>query len=406
MLDRQTGQPVLDRNGQKKMIQGTDLEHFRIQAADVLRGVDFDGRRVDPPHDMASLLEARAAEVYGPTPTSLGILFLSPNVKDVYRFGNTAWAKPQAGGKGFLTRACDGQVVTQEMIRQDGKSRMVFNPMDSNGCPKRCACLDEEGRVVHQECPVGCKARAELTVVLPDLGIPRQFNLRTGGLNDIRGLMKDLRAHDGRLNAGLFRLVRFHKEVNHVTEDGGTVKVGKWICRIELPLQGGMQYLTAGVSQNFAQLTGKPTHQIEAVWEDVEPLDTAFMIEPGNGAVEAPNGAASSTPAQPKPKQSRPVQAPPEPTQPAHVDALAEAQRRASEVATLRQAAGIEAGQVKAMIAACPNRSSGQPATHPSHLSQPDYEALLLKLQAPPAEEPLVEEPLVEEPLEASWSDI
>lgn len=402
-IDKKTGQPYTHPDGTPKLIQGDDLDYFRLVPSPSLHGVDFDGRQTAPGEgDMAEAMMQRWEDVYGPEPRSLNILFLGAHIKDVFKYGNQDWRKPKGGGKGFLVRECDGTRILKERQQTPKGFQLFFDPTDERGNFKRCACLDEAGNEIHQDCPLGCSAKASLTVVLPDLGIPRQFTFRTGALNDIREIMRNLRPHDGLLHTTPFRLVRTQREVLHRQADGSMMPVKKWLIHVELASSSGMHFLQAQQQRRFQALEGQ-TLDVQALpVSSLEFNPQALELGPSADTAEWYEEDAL-----PEAGDQRAYMMPPSP-QPSQLNLTALANTRASAVAEVRKAAGVSAQRVKELLADYP-RKDGKPQapTHPAHLSQEDYEDLILRIEQEEGQEQQEDQPQESQGgLEESWESV
>ena len=223
-------------NQQGKEIFGEDLDYFRFEPSERLRGFPA----VNPELESLYHQLANAYSELGDSPRTLRIRFAYPIPEENFVCGNEVWKSVK--GVDRCVRRCDGASCTLHITERGTLSKE----------PIPCAAAAEQNR-----CPSGCVPTGRLRFFLPDLNYPGIIVLTTHSIHDIQEIRGNLEAYaNWDLTKLPFRLCRTEKTITRTDEQGNVFPLKKWLCHVEIDPEFGLLLQRSTEVRYRAELTG------------------------------------------------------------------------------------------------------------------------------------------------------
>ena len=207
--DKATGKPRFNDRGEPVMIQGPDLQYFRM---------DFDERETEA-------IEKFNALYPNGQPTSINIILPFDDIERVWN----PWREAYTAGA--LIHRCDGEYVNYAINPATGE-RVVMNWANAQGERVKC---NIQNAVNKQQ---RCKPTGRLTVIVPELERLAYLVVHTTSIHDIGNISDQLaaiREMNGGHIAGIPLILR-RRPVEISTpssENGKRARREKWLISIE-----------------------------------------------------------------------------------------------------------------------------------------------------------------------------
>lgn len=209
IVDKATGKPKVDQNGYPVMMQGEDLQYFRM---------DFDER------ETTAIAKFNALYPNG-KPTDIVIILPFDDIDRVWH----AWREAYTAGA--LQHRCDGEYINYAISPQTGEV-VIKNGVDAKGERVKC------DRQNHANKQMRCKPTGRLMVIVPELERLAYLVVHTTSIHDIGNISDQLaaiREMNGGHIAGIPLILR-RRPVEISTpsgENGKRARRVKWLISIE-----------------------------------------------------------------------------------------------------------------------------------------------------------------------------
>ena len=165
VIDKSTGKPRFDTNGKPVMMQGEDLQYFRM---------DFDERETEAIKKFNALYPSGK-------PTDIEIVLPFDDIERVWN----PWREAYTAGA--LIHRCDGEYINYAINPATGE-RVVMNWHNAQGDKVKCNIQN------HTDRRQRCKPTGRLMVIVPQLERLAYLVLHTTSIHDIGNISDQLAA--------------------------------------------------------------------------------------------------------------------------------------------------------------------------------------------------------------------
>lgn len=209
IVDKATGKGRVDENGKPILMQGPDLQYFRVE---------FDER------ETAAIAKFNALYPIG-QPSSITVILPFDEIERVW----DPWREAYAAGA--LLHRCDGEFVNYAINPASGEI-VVRNGLDANGQRVKCNLQNDPDKRKR------CKPTGRLSVIIPELERLAYLVVHTTSIHDILNISNQLAAirdMNGGHIAGIPLVLR-RRPVEISTPsgtDGQRARRVKWLISIE-----------------------------------------------------------------------------------------------------------------------------------------------------------------------------